>query len=144
MLQRRSGFTMIELVFVIVVLGILAAIAVPRFAATREDAVISAGAATVSAVRSGIVGLRQRNILAGTNDWPLASSISGDTFGVLAYPVAMGSNGGEWSDLGGGSYRYTILAGRTVVFTYNANNGNFDCVAPLAVPSADCARLTGR
>jgi len=43
--MRRSGFTMIELIFVIVILGILASVAIPKLAATRDDAKM-AGAAT--------------------------------------------------------------------------------------------------
>ena len=36
----KKAFTVIELIFVIVILGILAAIAIPKLATTRDDAVV--------------------------------------------------------------------------------------------------------
>ena len=43
----KKGFTMIELIFVIVILGILASVAIPRLAGTKADAEISAAVANL-------------------------------------------------------------------------------------------------
>ena len=43
----RHAFTMIELIFVIVILGILAAVMIPKLAATRDDARISVKAQNI-------------------------------------------------------------------------------------------------
>ena len=52
----KNGFTMIALIFVIVILGILAAVAIPRLAATRDDAEIAKASTNLSTLLSDIGG----------------------------------------------------------------------------------------
>ena len=50
----KKGFTMIELIFVIVILGILASVAIPRLAGTRTDAEVSALAGNIRTLISDV------------------------------------------------------------------------------------------
>lgn len=52
--QIRGAFTMLELIFILAILGILAAIAVPKISASREDARLVALRADLSALRSSL------------------------------------------------------------------------------------------
>lgn len=53
-MKSSSSFTLIELIMVIVIIGVIAAIVVPRFMSYREEALITAEKATISAVQRGI------------------------------------------------------------------------------------------
>ena len=50
----KKGFTMIELIFVIVILGVLASVALPRLAATRDDAEVAKAATNLATAVSDI------------------------------------------------------------------------------------------
>lgn len=50
----KNAFTMIELIFVIIILGILASVAIPKLAATRDDAKIVSKAQEIKVAVSEI------------------------------------------------------------------------------------------
>lgn len=142
--MKRTAFTMIELVFVIVVLGILAAIAIPHFAATRDDAQITKGRSDVAAIRSAIVSERQSRLLRGDSAYVGAlEGVDDNLFNgpdaahqLLQYGIAPGDGNGKWAQVDGG-YTYTVL-NEPVLFTYTQATGVFDCVHT----NANCRRLT--
>ncbi len=130
--NKRKAFTMIELVFVIVVLGILAAIAIPKLAATRDDAYVSQAMATVASVRSGIVTERQKRLFQGDSSYMNDGNLSN----AKLFDGAMQSGGitassadGHWSH-SGTTYTFNLANGSLdVTYTYNAANGTFLCTA---------------
>ena len=150
---------MIELVFVIVVLGILAAVAVPKFAATRLDAQIAKGRSDISAIRSAIVSERQTRLIRGDSDWITKLHSSPTSFfdnngtassSLLMYGVATEAADGHWHNAtgpdGNGQYTYSyMLEANDNVFTYNPTaatvltvpSGGFVCTA-----GTRCADLT--
>ncbi len=54
MKNSKSAFTMIELIFVIVIIGVLASIAIPSLSATRDDARSAVLAKAIQSVKSEI------------------------------------------------------------------------------------------
>ncbi len=53
-LNNDKGFTLIELVIIIILIGVLAAIAIPKYVDLRNNAVESAAMATLDAGRAGV------------------------------------------------------------------------------------------
>lgn len=150
----RPAFTMIEMIFVIVILGILSAIAIPRLSASRDDAVLVKGKSQVSAIRSGISLQKSKNMLQGVTpffplvldgitanygnpDQRLFNFADGNSSNILEYPIYSNTTqDGSWTKTAANSYLFN-LGRTTVAFDYNATTGSFDCTHA----NADCKSL---
>ncbi len=149
MKQSKSAFTMIELVFVIVVIGILASVAIPRLSATRDDAEITKARVVVASVRNALAMERQKRILRG--DFTPIVAVGGTNTGVfgnfddnasqpmvLEYAISSSSQKGEWEYKEVGSEKQYIFHGLGDVI-FLVNNGKFVCKTPS---SDGCKQLT--
>ncbi|WP_353661884.1 type II secretion system protein [Hydrogenimonas sp. SS33] len=119
---------MIELIFVIVVIGILASIAMPKLWVTRDDAIIAKGRAEVSTIRSGIATERQKSLLSGNAAYPASLDKDNKAFGaIMEYGVATSDSAGHWSHEANTTTYIYHLGDTDVNFTYNPDTGKFDC-----------------
>jgi len=141
----KNAFTMIELIFVIVILGILASVAFPKFSAISRDANLAQGKATVASIRAAILNERQRSLIKGTAAYPPflddATTASGEnlfdgnstTVSILQYPIVSSTNQGGWmkTSANGATTTYKFYldttAGGQETFTYTKSTGLFDC-----------------
>ena len=123
LLREERGFTLIELVMVIVVLGILAVVAIPKYADLRYEAKEAAEKGVAGAVRGGIYAAHAESLMNdATNLWPtsLEGAAGAAVFeAVLTAGIDTLSTG--WSVSGN-----TYTGPTDSTYTYDPNNGTFD------------------
>lgn len=74
--SRRRGFTLIELIAVVVVLAILAGVALPKYFDWADQAKLSACEGALGGVRAGIANFYANQAMSGSAQYPTASELS--------------------------------------------------------------------
>lgn len=149
MIRSEKGFTLIELVLVITILGILAVAALPNFINVSTEAKQSSMAGVVGAVRAGINLYRANDLvkngppgiypttgagtpaIATTDDLDnAAATVASTATPFFTNVLQQGVSDSAWvKGAALGDYVYTISAGVTCTYTYNNATGTFTGVA---------------
>lgn len=125
-MKEKKGFTLIELVMIIVILGILSAVAIPKYFDLQSQAKTSAEKGVIGGIKSGISTYYANACATGTCAYPstldsasvAACSASNPCFGnVLSQAITT-----DWTKAS--STTYTGPAGNT--YTYDNSAGTFE------------------
>jgi len=161
-----KSFTLIELIFVIVIIGLLASVAVPKFAQTKASASSASAKSVVSSIRTAIEtkhgewiindnlnssngytpqGYPQKLDEASANTVGEDLFVGTSTMKILKNPVKSCLNNDCWfkykaddTDNNISYYAYKFTAESNMTLDYNGSNGKFECNGDGSMSKDDC------
>jgi MSHA pilin protein MshA len=149
---KQQGFTLIELIVVIVILGIMSAVAIPQFVNLQSDARSSVMSGVEGTIRSAATLVYSKSLINGTEALPggdpgaVVALPSGNVNTAFGYPTAAAAGISAAVDLSGatdvvddgaGAFTFGTIAACVVTYTAPVAAGNSPNIVNGAT-SANC------
>jgi MSHA pilin protein MshA len=135
MMMKQKGFTLIELVVVMVILGILAAFAIPRFYDFRSQANIAILNGLAGALSSGNVTAHGAALATNANGATGTITMEGNSVGlVFGYPAGTAAGIGNALNFAATSYGVTY-AGGVATYTVTGATTPANCSVTYTQPT---------
>ena len=121
MLRNQKGFTLIEIIAVLVILGVLAAVAIPKYINLQAQAQCDADQGAIAALQSTVTQGFAQQLLNGASNGTQYTAPSGS--------VNVGDFWGNITIVAGGQINVSLAGVSTG--NYQATGGNASCYSKL-------------
>lgn len=126
-MKTRHAFTIVELVMVIVIIGLLAAVVIPRFGDIRTEAQGAAEQGTVAAVRTGIKLAHMTSLAQGSDTYPTnldsaSAGVGSETNKLFTNVIEDGIADSNWRKVDSTTYEYVPTGNE---YAYDNSTGTF-------------------
>ena len=136
MKKTQNGFTLIELIMVMIILGVLAAVAIPRYLDTIQNAEKSSEDAVISNIRGALENHAIHKLLdSGRRIWP------DNPFDALSEQPQTYTQDGTWAD---SDQEWTFVDGDPAYITHQrSDNTRFKWEYDAGINTGTDADTTG-
>ncbi len=158
----KKAFTLIELIFVIVIIGVLASVAIPKFKNLTTHAKSSGVKSVVTSVQSSIDNIHGKWIINDNYIWdpdgdgntnlnnegyPTSLDSGKDETSLFKYvlKIPVPSCGGRtqscWKEYDDNRYEYIYNSNKILKIDYNATAGTLECIDGVGITKEECEQI---